>query len=113
MPIALGIAAQDLRQRLKLSIRDAALELGVSYAHLCNVENGKASPSPEMIDKFYEAWGIDLYMFAIAFHPSGRDIPSGLRGATTTLAKAWKKHIEVLIKQRVTEGEESCLTLES
>ena len=41
MPISLGKAAQDLRSRLSLSLRQAAAELGVSYVHLCNVENGK------------------------------------------------------------------------
>jgi transcriptional regulator with XRE-family HTH domain len=110
MPINLGKAAQDLRDRLGLSLRDAALELGVSYPHLCNVENGKASPSPEIIEKFHEAWGIDLYMFALAFHSDDRETPKALRGPVKAMAAGWKQHIELLLRRRSKEGVKPCLT---
>ncbi len=110
MPINLGKAAQDLRRRLDLSLREAALELGVSYPHLCNVENGKSSPSPEMIEKFHEAWGIDLYMFALAFHSNDRETPKALRGPLKVLAAGWKRHIELVLRERAKEGVKPCLT---
>lgn len=109
MPISLGKAAQDLRTKLCLSLRHAALELGVSYVHLCNVENGKASPSPEMLEKFHDAWGIDLYMYALAFFPDDRETPKALRGPSKALAAGWKRHIEKLLRERTKEGNESCL----
>ena len=80
MPISLGKASHDLRNRLKLSLRGAAAELGISYVHLCNVENGKASLSPDTIERFHDAWGIDLYMYALAFHGDDRGTPKALRG---------------------------------
>ncbi len=109
MPINLGIAAKELRNRLKLSLRDAAVELGISYVHLCNVENGKASLSPETIERFHEAWGIDLYMYALAFHGDDRDTPMALRAPVKALAEGWKKHIETLLRERDQESP-SCLT---
>ena len=109
MPIPLGKAAQELRARLKLSLRQAAAELGVSYVHLCNIENGRASPSPEMLEKFHDAWGIDLYMYALAFFPDERKTPKVLKGPLDALTAGWKKHIEVLLRERSTEGADSCL----
>jgi transcriptional regulator with XRE-family HTH domain len=109
MPISLGKAALDLRTRLNLSLRQAASELGISYVHLCNIENGKASPSPETIERFHEAWGIDLYMFAIAFHSDDRATPKALQAPVKSLAEGWKKHIDALVRQRAKEAS-SCLT---
>src|ERR1700742_1284791 len=100
MPISLGKAAQELRTRLKLSLRDAAEELGISYVHLCNVENGKASLSPETIERFHDAWGIDLYMYALAFHCDDRETPKALRSPVKALAKGWKQHIETMLRER-------------
>ena len=58
-------AARELRSRLGLSVRKAAKELRISFVHLSNIENNNVSPSPEIIDRFRQAWGIDLYMFAV------------------------------------------------
>lgn len=109
MPINLGNAARDLRTKLNMSLREAASELGVSFVHLCNIENGKASPSPEVIEKFHDAWGIDLYMYAIAYHSSDRDTPKSLRGPVKALAEGWKRHIESLLRERRKDGAKSCL----
>ena len=81
----------------------------MSYVHLCKVENGKASPSPETIERFHDAWGIDLYMYAIAFHSDDRDTPKALRSPVNALAEAWKQHINALLSERAREAG-SCLT---
>ena len=109
MPISLGKASKELRKRLKLSLRDAAVELGISYVHLCNVENGKASLSPDTIERFHDAWGIDLYMYTLAFHGDDRGTPKALRGPVKALTDGWKQHIEMLLQNRAKESA-SCLT---
>lgn len=109
MPLNLGKASRELRMKLKLSLREAAAELGVSYVHLCNIENGKASPSPETIEKFHDAWGVDLYMYAIAFDRESRPMPEALRAPVKALAAGWKKHIESLVHKRAKEGARPCL----
>lgn len=110
MTISLGKAARELRQKLDLSLRAAAEELDISYVHLCNVENEKTSPSPETVEKFHVAWGIDLYMYAVAFHSDDRETPKSLRGPVKALAAGWKLHIESLIRKRAKEGGKRCLT---
>lgn len=75
----------------------------MSYVHLCKVENGKASLSPETIERFHEAWGIDLYMYAIAFHSDDRDTPKALRAPIKALAEGWKRHIDMLLCERPKE----------
>lgn len=108
MPVALGGAARELRTKLGLSLREAASALGVSYVHLCNIENGKSSVSQELIEKFHDTWGIDLYMYALAFYPDDRKTPKAARAAIKSLAQVWKQHIESLLSERATEGA-SCL----
>lgn len=110
MPVSLGKAAQELRTRLGLSLRQAAVELGMSHVHLCNLENGKASPSPEMIERFHAAWGIDLYMYALVFFADDRETPKELRGPVKALEAGWKRHIERLVRERSTEGTSACST---
>ena len=109
MPISLGLAAHHLRKRLKLTLRDAAEELGISYVHLCKVENDRASLSPETIERFHEAWGIDLYMYALAFFPDTREVPAALKGPTEALTRGWKRHIDAMLRDRAKEAK-SCIS---
>lgn len=108
MPIHLGKAAQDLRDKLGLTVRDAATELGISYPHLSNIENGKASPSPEIIERFHDAWGVDLYLYALAFHDKDRETPRHLKGPVKALAVGFKRYIEELLRERAKDRR--CLT---
>jgi len=100
MPINLGKAARDLRVKLNLSLREAEAELGISYVHLCNIENGKVSPSEGLVERFHEAWGIDLYMYALAFHSDGGAIPKVLQPPVKALKEGCRQHIESLLSQR-------------
>ena len=106
--IPLGTAAKYLRDRLGLSQRAAAQELGISYVHLNNIENGKASPSPEMLEKFRDAWGIDLYMLAVGMFSDKATLPAPLRKPLSALTKAWSAEIESLIEMRRKEVLEKC-----
>ena len=109
MPINLGKAARDLRTKLKLSLREAEAELGISYVHLCKIETGKVSPSEGVVERFHEAWGIDLYMYALAFHSDDGKTPKPLQAAVKALKEGCRQHIESLVRKRAKEGETSCL----
>lgn len=98
--IRLGEAARHLRERLGLSQRAAANQLGISHVHLSNIESGKSSPTAAIIEKYYEAWDIDLYMFAVANFSQNDRIPHPLRGAVNELRLAWDSEIESRIASR-------------
>ena len=95
--INLGFAARYLRERLGLSQRAAAIELGISHVHLNNIENGKTSPTTSMIEKYYEAWNIDLYMLAVAKFSDDERIPHSLKDAVDEMIQAWDVEIEARI----------------
>lgn len=98
--INLGEAARHLRERLGLSQRAAAQELGISHVHLNNIENGKASPTAAMIEKYYQAWNIDLYMFAVANFTTDDRVPASLQSAVGKMRQAWNTEIESRILSR-------------
>jgi transcriptional regulator with XRE-family HTH domain len=104
----LGDAASYLRERFGLSQRAAARELGISHIHLNNIENGKVSPTASMIEKFYDAWGVDLYMLAVAKFSSKERIPARLSKAVGALASAWDREIEAVLARRRMESIEEC-----
>lgn len=106
--ISLGDAARYLRDRLGLSQRKAAVELGISHIHLNNIENGKALPSPTILDKYRKEWGIDLYMLAVGMFSDEDTIPTPLREPVRAMTEAWKAEIENLIERRRMEAEGEC-----
>jgi hypothetical protein len=63
-----------------------------------------------MIEKFHDAWGIDLYMYALAFFPDDRETPRELKGPVKALEAGWKRHIVRLLRERPKEGTPPCLT---
>lgn len=102
--ISLGEAAKYLRGRFALSQRSAAIELGISHIHLNNIENGKALPSPTVLDKYRENWGIDLYMLAVGMFSDENTVPKPLRASVKAMTEAWKVEIEKAIERRSKEG---------
>jgi transcriptional regulator with XRE-family HTH domain len=105
----IGDAIKYLRDRLGLSQRAAARELGISHIHLNNIENGKVSPTADMLEKFYSTWGIDVYMVAVAKFSSKREIPAQLADSVRALAAAWDGQIERILRERlITRMDESC-----
>jgi transcriptional regulator with XRE-family HTH domain len=102
-------AVKYLRKQLGLSQRQAAGELGISFVHLNNIENGKASPSPEMLEKFRQTWGIDIYMLAAGMFSDTRRVPKHLREPLAAMTDAWREEIERLILARQKERSGRCL----
>lgn len=112
MSLELGKAAKELRTRLKLSLRAAAAELGMSYTHLCNVENGKISLTSETLERFHDAWGVDLYMFALAYLDKPRGNSDKSQAALSALLQEWKKHVDCIIEERVETKKPSLISNE-
>ena len=91
----LGKTARQLRESLGMTQRAAAEVLGVSVVHLCNVENGKANPSLELIAKYQETWGVDLYVLTWCLHGKTERLPAAVRKHADALTAAWKKQLKL------------------
>lgn len=105
MSIFIGKTARHVRESLGLTQRAAADALGVSYVHLCNIENNKSLPSPALLDRFRELWNVDLYVMAWCLHGDTNKLPAGMRQAASNLAKGWNEQLErTLAKHRKAAG---------
>ncbi len=89
--LPIGLTIRSLRKKHELTQRELADRLGVTVVHVCNVENGKSSPSPELIEKFQKLWGVDLYVLAWCQHGDTTQLPKELRKAANDLVRAWRE----------------------
>ena len=94
--IRLGSTARYLREMHGLTQRAAARKLGVSVVHLCNVENDKASPSNDLLGRYRQCWGIDLYVLAWCLHGDMEKLPKTVREPMAALARAWQEQLETV-----------------
>jgi hypothetical protein len=67
---------------------------------LCNIEKNRAAPSQDLIDKFRDLWGVDLYVLAWCRHGDTSKLPPTLRKAANELAAGWKEHIEKTVSKK-------------
>lgn len=92
--IHLGTAIRSIRKRLGIPQRIFGEYVGISYPHICNVENEHATPSFELLDKFHDILGIDIYVYAYCSSDHVQKLPKNLRQATRKLLEAFDKEIE-------------------
>jgi transcriptional regulator with XRE-family HTH domain len=97
LKIRLGQTARRLRESLGLTQRAAAVALDITCVHLCNIEHDRAAPSQELIEKYRELWGVDLYVMAWCDMGDTSKLPKPLRKAAAELTKGWQQHIDKLI----------------
>jgi len=91
--IHLGKTARFLRERKGLSQRAAAEALEITQVHLSNIENNKAVPSPNLLERFRLLWGVDLYVLAWCLYGDVNQLPKGVRKPMLELGKAWKREL--------------------
>ena len=89
--IHLGQTARDVREKKKLTLRAAAELLSISHVHLCNIENNKAVPSLQVIEKMKKVYAIDLMIMAWLRHGNIDRLPPSVREAAIALAQAWER----------------------
>jgi transcriptional regulator with XRE-family HTH domain len=85
----LGETARELRERCGLTQVAAAKRLGVTQVHLSNLENDKARPSPELLARYRDEFGVDLYVYAFCTRGDSGKLPKSLQDATARLASIW------------------------
>jgi transcriptional regulator with XRE-family HTH domain len=105
MTMKLGDTARTLREEFGLTQRAAADRLGVSFVHLSNLENDKARPSPELLEKFRDVYGVDLYVYAWCRRGELERLPKGMQAATRRLTAEWDKVIDARRRERDARGD--------
>ena len=89
--IHLGKTARYVRECKGFSQKAAARRLGITQVHLSNIENNKAMPSQNLVDRYRDLWGIDLYILAWCLHGDIMQLPKAVRMPMLELAKAWRQ----------------------
>lgn len=103
--IQLGDVAREVRESLGIKQREAAKALGISDVHLCNIEKNRAQPSPALLDKYREEWGVDLYVYAWCQRGDVGKLPPRMQSAAKMLMKGWQKQIQSAVKsQKESDG---------
>ena len=97
--VHIGKTARFLREKKGLSQRQAADALGITQVHLSNIENNKSQPSPNLLDRYRELWGVDLYVLAWCLHGDTSRLPEAVRKPMHQLAEAWKRELGDLVPE--------------
>lgn len=99
--IKLGQTARHLRTSKGLTQKAAAHQLDVSVVHLCNIENNKSAPSADLLERYRDLWGIDLYVLAWCLHGDAEKLPKEVRKPMKELARVWQKQLgQVVVGNR-------------
>ena len=101
--IHLGEAARQLRKRMGYSLRDAENSLGISCWYIQRIEAGKSSPTAGMIERYYAAWGVDLYMMAVVMFGDGSRVNWIMKETVDELRADWEQQIGEVIRKRISE----------
>jgi transcriptional regulator with XRE-family HTH domain len=60
----LGEFMKESREAMDLSLRDASKLSGISHTHIRDIEDGRSTPSFEMVMKFLKAYMVDIFRFS-------------------------------------------------
>ena len=66
-----------------------------------------------MIEKYYDAWKIDLYMLAVVRFSDDERVPESLRDAVEEMIRGWDAEIESRIAVQDTDVDDICLESKS
>src|SRR4051812_5593358 len=90
----IGRTSKFLRKTLGLKQREMAEQLGISVVHYCNIENGKAHPSPDLLERYKDLWDVDLHVLGWSLYGDVSKLPAPLQEAATAIAKSWKHELK-------------------
>src|SRR3954453_18141810 len=94
MGLYIGRTSKFLRETLALRQREMAEHLGISVVHYCNIENGKAHPSPELLSRYKDIWEVDLHVLGWSLFGDVSKLPAPVQEAAATISKSWKRELK-------------------
>lgn len=89
----LGKIAKGMRVHRGMSLTEAAKALGITAAHLRDVEKGLEFPSDDMLERYAALYGVIPHQMALVLHYDTERMPPTIRQATLTLIEEWKKDL--------------------
>lgn len=95
--IYLGNTARYLRERKAMTQKVLADKLDITQVHLSNIENNKSLPSNDLLLRYRNVFGVDLYILAWCLHGDENDLPEKVREPMRRLAKAWRVELGDLV----------------
>jgi transcriptional regulator with XRE-family HTH domain len=103
--IHVGRIARQLRETLGLTQQEIAEALGVTNVHISKIETEKSFPSQQLIDRYREEFGVDLYVYAWCQQGDVEKLPDAIRKPVADLARAWEQRFgEIVERHRKTRG---------
>jgi transcriptional regulator with XRE-family HTH domain len=100
--IHVGKTARHLRESLGLTQVEMAEKLGITSIYVSKIENEHSFPTRQIIDRYREAFDVDLYVLAWCQYGDIEKLPAAIRGPAAALAKAWKKRLGTLVSENRT-----------
>jgi transcriptional regulator with XRE-family HTH domain len=96
--INVGKTARQLRESLGLTQVEMASALGLSSIYISKIENDHSFPTRQIIERYREKFGVDLYVLAWCQHGDVEKLPAAVRAPAAALAKAWEKRYAALVE---------------
>jgi transcriptional regulator with XRE-family HTH domain len=95
--IHVGKTARQLRESLGLTQVEMADKLGITSVYVSKIENEHSFPTRQIIERYREKFGIDLYVMAWCQHGDIKKLPAAIREPAAALAKAWEERFGALL----------------
>lgn len=97
--LELGSTAKLIRESKGLNTYDASRKLRVSEPFLRHLEADGIQPSTELIDRYREVFGVDIYVLAWCLNGDVESLPSPIREQARALTEAWKEQLGEIANQ--------------
>ena len=98
--IQVGKVAREIRDSLGLTQQEMAASLGITNVHLSNIENDKAFPSQQLLERYREQFDIDLYVMAWCRDGDVEKLPQAIRDSAARLTRAFEGRVAAAIERR-------------
>ena len=85
------------------TLKEAGKSLGISFVQIHKIETGKAFPATSTIERYYAAWGVDLYMMAVVMFGDGSRVNWIMKETVDELRADLEQQIGEVIRKRIAE----------
>jgi len=103
--IHVGKTARYVRDSLGLTQVEMAEALGISSIYVSKIENQHSFPTRQIIERYREKFGVDLYVLAWCQYGDIETLPISIRKPAIALAEAWQERFNKQVARHRKTGE--------